>query len=225
MKQALTFLRKIKKNNNTPWMHAHKDEYLSAKKEFDFLVQEILIRLSEWDEKLPMMEPKETTFRFNRDIRFSDNKKPYKENFATYIGYDGKKGIMPGYYLHVSPTEVFVAGGLWHPEPKELLSVRRGIVYHGQELQKILKDKKFKRTFGELSQEDSLKRVPKGFDADHEFAELLKLKSFVVRKKMLVSDVTAKGFGKKVDEIFRVLKPMNHFLREQVKGNLRISDN
>lgn len=206
-------------------MHAHKDEFLEAKAEFDFLVQEILVRASSWDEKLPMLEPKETTFRFNRDIRFSDNKKPYKENFASYIGYDGKKGILPGYYLHISPTDVFVAGGLWHPEARELLSVRRGINLHGDQFTAILENSKFKRAFGGLSQEDCLKRVPKGFSAESEWAELLKLKSFVVRKKLSVADVTEKGFGKKVDDIFRLIKPMNLFLRDQIKGNLAASDN
>lgn len=199
-------------------MHAHKEEFLEAKAEFDFLVQEIIARLSVWDEKLPMLEPKETTFRFNRDIRFSDNKKPYKENFASYISYDGKKGILPGYYLHVSPTEVFVAGGLWYPDADELALVRRAIDERGDELMKILDEKKFKKTFGELSDEGSLKRVPKGYSPDHEFADLLKFKSFVVRKKFTVSDVTEKGFGKKVDEAFRVMKPFNHFLREIIKN-------
>lgn len=218
MKKAMAFLRKIKKNNNTPWMHAHKDEYLEAKAEFDFLVQEIIARAQVWDERLPMLEPKETTFRFNRDIRFSENKKPYKENFATYISYDGKKGILPGYYLHVSPTEVFVAGGLWHPEPEELLKVRRAIVENGEELAKILKDRKLAKVFGELSSEDALKKAPKGFDSDHEFAEFLKLKSFVVRKSFEPSDALDKGFGKKVDEAFRLVKPLNHFLRAAIKG-------
>lgn len=199
-------------------MHAHKDEFLAARAEFDFLVQEVIARISTWDEKMPLLEPKETTFRFNRDIRFSDNKKPYKENFASYIGYDGKKGILPGYYLHISPTEVFVAGGLWYPEADELVLVRRAIDQQGEDLQKILSEKKFRKTFGELTSENALKRVPKGFSSDHEFGELLKLKSFVVRKEFSVKDVTEKGFGKKVDEAFRLMKPFNHFLRDIIKN-------
>lgn len=217
MKQALTFLRKIKKNNNTPWMHAHKDEYLAAKKEFEFLVQELIARASTWDERLPILEPKEVTFRFNRDIRFSHNKKPYKENFATYISYDGKKGVLPGYYLHVSPTEVFVAGGLWFPEAPELLKVRREISENGDALAEILTDKKFKRTFGDMSTEGALQRVPKGFDGDHAYADFLKLKSFIVKKDLQITDVTSKNFGKKADELFKLMKPLNHYLREAIK--------
>jgi uncharacterized protein (TIGR02453 family) len=224
MKNSLTFLRKIKKNNNTEWMHAHKDEYLTAKKEFEFLVQEIIARVSMWDEKLPMLEPKDTMFRFNRDIRFSENKKPYKENFGSYISYDGKKGKLPGYYLHVSPTEVFVAGGLWYPGPDELSLVRKALAEHGDVFEKILSEKKFKRSFGELSTEHTLKRIPKGYSPDHEYAGFLKLKSFTVQKSFSIADVTTKGFGKKVDEAFRTMKPMNHFLRDLIKGNLDFSD-
>ncbi len=206
-------------------MHEHKDEYLEAKSEFEFLVQEIIARVSMWDEKLPMLEPKETMFRFNRDTRFSDNKKPYKENFGTYISYDGKKGKLPGYYLHVSPGEVFVAGGLWYPEPGELALVRKALAEHGDVLEKILSEKKFRRAFGELSDEHSLKRIPKGFPPDHEYAHFLRLKSFIVQKNFPVGDATIKGFGKKVDEAFRLMKPMNHFLRDIIKGNLPSSDN
>lgn len=213
MSSFITFLKKLQKNNKTEWMHAHKDEYLKARAEFEFLVQEMIARLSVWDEDLPLLEVKDCTFRINRDIRFSDDKRPYKENFAAYVGYDGKKGHLPGYYLHVSPKEVFAAGGLWHPEPEHLLKVRRAIAENGDELVKILGDKKFKKTFGKLDSSEGLKRVPKGFDPDHAYADLLKLKSFVVRKNFSVTEVTEKGFGKKVDEVFKTLKPLNDFLR------------
>ena len=82
-------------------MHAHKDEYLLAKKEFEFLVQELIVRIGEWDKRLPMLEVKNCVFRFNRDTRFSDNKNPYKENFGTFISYGGKKSSLPGYYFHL----------------------------------------------------------------------------------------------------------------------------
>lgn len=139
-------------------MHAHKDEFLTARSEFEFLVQEVIARLSSWDDRMPLFEPKECMFRFNRDIRFSDDKRPYKENFAAYMSYDGKKGILPGYYLHISPTDVFVAGGLWHPDPDKLLIVRKAIAEKGEELNSILQDKKFKKTFGQMDTKDNLQR-------------------------------------------------------------------
>ncbi|WPU64821.1 DUF2461 domain-containing protein [Peredibacter starrii] len=214
MKNAIAFLKKLKKNNKTEWMHAHKDEYLVAKKEFEFLVQEIIARISEWDSRLPFLEPKNCTFRINRDIRFSDDKRPYKTHMGAYFSYGGKKSDLPGYYLHVAPEEVFVAGGVWMPEAPSLLKLRRHIMNSGDDLEAILKDKAFKKTFGSLGMDSALTRPPKGFSADTPHIDLIKLKSFVVTKKLDVSDVMKPGFGKLVDKNFKLMKPLNDFLYE-----------
>lgn len=214
MKKTLSFLKKIKTNNNTPWMHAHKDMYLEARGEFEFLVQEVITRLGERNSKFTHLEPKKCIFRFNRDIRFSDNKKPYKENFAAFFGIGGKKSPLPGYYISVSPKEIFAGGGLWHPEPEVLQKVRRHILEHGEELKAIVTAAKFRKTFGKLSTEDTLKRVPRGFEADHKFAEYFKLKSFVASKEFTVKEATEKGFGQKIDKAFGDLASLNDFLSE-----------
>lgn len=214
MKKTLAFLSKIKKNNNTEWMKSHKDEFLEARKEFEILVQEVIVRLSQWDEKFQYLEPKNCTFRFNRDIRFSDNKNPYKENFAAFFAAGGKKSYLPGYYVSISPKEIFVGGGLWHPESDKLIKVRRFIGEHGDELVKILKDKKFKKTFGEISTEDTLKRVPRGFEADHPYADYIKLKSFVASKDFSPKEALEKNFGQKIDKAMQDLKPFNDFFKK-----------
>lgn len=217
MKNTINFLKKIKKNNNTLWMHAHRDEYIAAKEEFAFLVQELIVRISAWDPRLPHLEVKDCVFRFNRDTRFSDNKNPYKENFGAFFAYGGKKGGLPGYYLHLSPKEIFVAGGIWMPEADKLVSIRRHILNHGDELEKILKDKKFKKVYAGLDTEQMLKRPPKGFPADHKHVELLKLKSFTVSSPLTLEQVLRPGLGKVLDQHFKLLKPFNDFLYEGTK--------
>ncbi len=214
MKNTISFLKKITKNNNTPWMHAHKDEYNVAKAEFAFLVQELIVRISSWDTRLPHLEVKDCVFRFNRDTRFSDNKNPYKENFGAYFAYGGKKGGLPGYYLHVSPKEIFVAAGIWMPEADKLLSIRRYILNHGDDLEKILKDKKLKKDFLGLSTEHMLKRPPKGFPADYKHIEFLKFKSFTISSPLTLEQVLSPGFAKVIDQRFKVLKAFNQFLLE-----------
>ncbi len=216
MKKTLEFLKKIKKNNNTEWMQAHKDEYLEAKKEFEFLVQELIVKIGTWDADIPLYEPKHCMFRFNRDIRFSDNKSPYKENFGAWISYGGKKSNLPGYYLNVSPKEIFVAGGIWHPEAEELRNVRRFIMDEGAQLKKILNEKNFKKVFGELNQNDRLTRPPKGFPADHEHIELLKFKSFTASSSFTTQEALEKNFGKLIDQKLKILKPFNQFLKKAV---------
>lgn len=218
MKKSLTFLKKIAKNNNSEWMREHKDEYLEAKSEFEFLVQELITRINMWENRLPFLEPKNCTFRLNRDVRFSDNKKPYKENFGAFISYGGKKGNLPGYYIHLSPKEIFVAGGVWMPEAPDLMKVRRHIAHHGNELEKILSNKAFKKSFSGLEQSSALKRPPKGFEADQPYIDLIKLKSFVVSKVLTSKDAMSPSFGKSVDKEFKLMKPLNDFFLEALKA-------
>jgi uncharacterized protein (TIGR02453 family) len=220
MKKSISFIKKVSKNNNTEWMHVHKDEYLEAKSEFDTLVQELIARISSWDSRLPYLEPKNCTFRLNRDIRFSDNKKPYKENFGAFMGYGGKKGGLPGYYFHLSPKEIFVAGGIWMPETPELLKIRRYISENGEELEKIVQNKGFKKAFGELENENALKRPPKGFDSKSPYLHFLKLKNYIVSKPITVMDAINPGLGKMIEKDFKTIKPLNEFLMEALKSSI-----
>lgn len=199
-------------------MYAHRPEYLIARKEFEFLVQEIITRVCEWDQKIPSHEPKHCIFRFNRDTRFSDNKKPYKENFGAFIAYGNRNAGLPGYYLHLDPQEVFVAGGVWMPEADTLARIRRHIAENGTELTTILKDKNFKKIYPNLDQDSALRRAPKGYPADHEFVEFLKLKSFTVHRPLEVGEVLRPGFGKVVNKYFKIIQPLNEFLLEGIKS-------
>ena len=201
-------------------MKANKEEYLEARKEFEFFVTELIVSLSLWDSRFEHLEPKNCIFRLNRDIRFSDNKKPYKENFAAFFGVGGKKSTLPGYYVSISPKEIFAGGGLWQPEPDKLIKVRRFVVKNGTELKALEGAKSFKKNFGRLSDEDKLKRVPKGFDADHPMAEYLKLKSFIASREFTTAEATSKNFGKEVDKTFQALKPMNDYLLRSLQASL-----
>jgi len=205
MKNVLPFLKKIAKNNNTVWMQAHKEEYLVAKVEFEFLVQEVALRLHEFDQHLPLFGPKECTFRFNRDTRFSENKNPYKENFGAWFSYGGKKSGMPGYYLHVAPKEIFVAAGVWHPEADKLLKIRRYIASKGADLEKINRKTS-------LDRGEELKRPPRGFLSDDPFMDLIRLKNFTTSKVIALEEVTRPSFGKVLEKNFKQMKPLNDFL-------------
>lgn len=198
-------------------MKEHKTEYQAAKAEFEFLVQELIARISSWDENLPFQEPKNCIFRLNRDVRFSDNKKPYKENFGAFISYGGKKSGLPGYYLHLSPKEIFVAGGVWMPEASELLKLRKHISSTGEELEKIVSSKSFKSVFGNLEDEQKLKRPPKGFEDTNPYIEFLKLKSFIVSTPLSQKEAVAPGFGKIIEKNFKLMKPLNAYLLDALK--------
>ncbi|MQK95540.1 DUF2461 domain-containing protein, partial [Escherichia coli] len=99
------------------------------------------------DRRFQRLTAKDCMFRINRDIRFSNDKRPYKENMAMYFSLLGKKSSGPGYYIHIEPGNSFFACGCWMPPADVLSKIRQEIDYNGNDFVKILKDKNFKKYF------------------------------------------------------------------------------
>jgi uncharacterized protein (TIGR02453 family) len=112
-------------------------------------------------------------FRPYRDLRFTPDKRPYKENVAM-SAYDGSGG---GYYVSISTEGVHLGGGCWRPAPDQLERWRRAVddPATAKALQEVL-DHLAQAGLPFQSQE-ALKRMPRGYDADHPRADLLRLTS------------------------------------------------
>lgn len=210
--KILTFLEEIAANNNRDWMEANKMHYQAVRNEFINITTYLIEGISKFDEGLTGLDPKKSIFRLNRDVRFSNNKDPYKTNFGAYMMEGGKKAGNAGYYIHIQPgNESFIAGGAYMPEAPNLAKIRQEIDYNGSELLKITQAKEFKLLFGEI-QGDKLKRAPKGYPMEHPNLELLKLKSFLVLHKVDDTEVTKSGFENKVLDVFKAMAPFNAYL-------------
>ena len=92
MKDVLTFLEGIQKNNTKEWMEANKADYLKAKQQFEDIIKQLVEKISDFDPHIIGTEPKKCIFRLHRDIRFSKDKRPYKENMGGFINREGRKG-------------------------------------------------------------------------------------------------------------------------------------
>ena len=121
----------------------------------------------------------------------------------------------PGYYVHVQPGNSFLAGGIWMPESESLKKIRQEIDYSGKELDAILNEPKFKKTFSGL-EGDRLKTTPKGYDQDHPYIELLKHKSFIVSNPISDVEISSGSFKKKAVEGFKLMKPFHDFLSRAI---------
>ena len=213
----LKFLKTLAKNNDRDWFDKNKAKYLEAKASFDEVVVKLLNDLTAFDSSLAGLDPKKLTFRIYRDVRFSKDKKPYKNNFGASFSSTGKGMGTPGYYFQLQPgNKSFVAIGMFMPEPDKLASIRQEIDYNSQQLEKVFKEKRFKANFDKFWDEDALKKAPKGYPADHPHAEWLKLKSFIVTREFKDSEVTDKKFLKNVVDILKSSKPLNDFLKEAI---------
>lgn len=218
-KTTLQFLKQLEKNNNKPWFDEHRKEYESAKKDFLQLTEKILIELSDIDAEVAHLAPKDCVFRINRDVRFSKNKSPYKTNMGMSIAKGGKKGIFAGYYFHLEPGKSFVGGGLYMPMANEINKVRQEIDYCSDEWTGILKNKNFKRIYGDLerSSDISLSRPPKGYDASHNCINDLKLKSWIATKEIKDELLTTPQLSKTIIESFEALQPLLQFINRSIE--------
>jgi len=214
--QILDFLKKLAKNNNRVWFEKHKDTYLLAKENFEKLVTVYLEELIKFNPELASLNPKKLPFRIYRDVRFSKDKSPYKNNMGAGFSPNGKLVEEPGYYLHVEPGRCFIAGGIYMPNPENLSKVRQEIDYNGENLDKIMKDKKFKKWFKDFSEFDKLKTVPKGYAKDHPRLEWLKHKTFIVSHSFTDAEVKDKKYVKQLVEASKTMKPLVSFLKEAI---------
>lgn len=216
MRPYLPFLAALAEHNSKEWMDANKKWYLETRAEFLEDVGVLLKGIGEWEPAMLAFQPKECVFRQNRDIRFSANKAPYKSNFGAYFSPKGKKSEGPGYYLQIQPNNSFLAGGIWMPQAETLKKIRKEIDYSGAELQRIESNPDFKSLFGQIDGE-KLKTSPRDYEADHEFIEYLRLKSFTVSSKISDRDIESGNFINIALDGFQKMRPLQEFLNQAIE--------
>lgn len=212
-KNILNFLAELQANNNRNWFKQNEDRYLQAKEDFETFVNNMISEIQKFDKDIGTPVAKDCIFRLFRDVRFSKNKDPYKTNFGAFIANGGRKSHSAGYYMHIQPGHSFIGGGIYMPEPKILLSIRKEIFKHTNPFKKIIAEKTFQKYFGEIHGE-KLKLPPKGFPKEFEDIELLKHKHYTVLHPVKDHFWISKNAISKTTEIFKIQYPFNRFLNK-----------
>jgi uncharacterized protein (TIGR02453 family) len=214
-KSTLEFLNNLKNNNNRDWFIKNKHLYLDAKSNFELFVQEIINNLVDFEPILKGLEVKSCVYRINRDIRFSNDKSPYKTHLGAFIVKGGKQNgnRYAGYYFHIEPGKSILAGGAYMPPSPWLSAIREKISDEPGNIIKIIESKEFIKYFGKIDGE-KLKTAPKGYPSDHPQIDLLKLKSYLVVNDVPDKMVLSEAFFKHVIDVFKAMKPLNDFLNE-----------
>ena len=217
---TIGFLKKLAKNNNKLWFDAHRNEYLVAKENFEDLVAKIIGGLALIDNDIKDLEVKHCTFRLNRDIRFSNDKTPYKTNFGASFNRGGKKSVFAGYYFHLEPGKSFAGGGIWMPMAPELKKIRQEIDYGFKEFQEIIGNKNFKLHYKVLedSKDIKLTNLPRGYEKDNPAAEFLKLKSFLATKNIADKELTQSSLVSNTLKSYKALLPLVKFLNKALES-------
>ncbi|MCA6364605.1 MAG: DUF2461 domain-containing protein [Bacteroidetes bacterium] len=217
---TLSFLKKLNKNNNREWFEKNKAHYTTAKDNVEANVAEIIAGIRTFDKRIgDDLEARKAMFRIYRDVRFSANKAPYKNNLGASINPGGRMAPTPGYYIHIQPDgNSFVAGGMWMPEAPQLAKIRQEIDYNLDEFKALLKDKNFKKFYAGLDNDEgyTLSRPPKGYTPDNPAVEFLKYKSFTLSHLFSDEEVMHKNFTKNAIAACKAMHPFLSFLQRAI---------
>lgn len=213
MKDILDFYLRLSQNNNKTWFDEHRQEYEVVKKKFAALASDFIEGVQAFDPRCRNLQVKDCIYRVNRDIRFSQDKRPYKDWHGIYVCPRGKKSGMAGYYIHFEPANdlYFVCGGLYNPEKEVLKSVREQIMLEPDEFHNAV------CSCGEdfqLNWENALKRMPVGYSENDMHSEYYRLKSYEVYKSLTKRDVLAKDFVKNALSYLERCKDFNEMLNK-----------
>jgi uncharacterized protein (TIGR02453 family) len=218
--ELFEFLRALAENNNRDWFKDNKIDY------DEFVAEPVIDFISAFATPLETIsenfvaDPRRnggSMFRIYRDTRFSRDKRPYKTNVGCHFRHvAGKSAHAPGFYLHLQPGNVFVGAGIWKPDGPALAKIRNAIVEQPDQWAAAYSDKALWQRFGDIEGE-SLKRAPRGFDADHVHVEHLKQKSFFIHQSLDEALATSPEL---IDEVFAAYTdsvPLVRFLTRAVE--------
>jgi uncharacterized protein (TIGR02453 family) len=216
--ELFDFFRDLKENNERDWFEANKKRYETHVKE------PLLQFISDFGVRLAEISPHYiadartsggSLFRIYRDVRFSKDKSPYKTAAGLQFRHESGKDVhAPGFYLHLEPDGVFAGVGIWQPDTQAVNKIRDAIVAAPDRWQRAISDEVFRSTF-ELSGE-SLKRPPKGYDADHPTIEDLKRKDFIGSTSFSEADVCDPAFIDRYARACQDAAPFMEFLTRAI---------
>jgi uncharacterized protein (TIGR02453 family) len=203
-KPALQFFHGLKRDNTKIYFEAHRSVYE------DQVRQPMEALLADLEQDLgPGSEAK--IFRLNRDLRFSPDKRPYKEHLGAYIS--GARAS--GFYLQVSAGGLYLAMGAHEMAPDQLTRFRDAVA--GKDGEKLARIVAALHKDGFEVSEPSFKRVPAGYPADHPRGELLRCKGLMASRSWKpgpwLHTVEAK---QRVRQAITASKPLTGWLDAQV---------
>lgn len=217
-KRTLDFLIKAGKQKNPLWLEKNMDEYEEVvRKPFIQLAENIKTAL------MPLAPgyhfPSKGLARIKRpDFKVAGGQAQYKDWISMIATRPSKSRFESNTHLFfgLMPNEkdtILVAGGLWQPSSKQTRLIREAINQDAEPFHELFADKQFKSRFKDgFYLADMSSRVPRGFSEDHDDVNWLKLKKFVVYKKISMKDFSSPKFSEYLIADFKQALRLNQLL-------------
>ena len=200
---AFAFYAELEQNQSKEW-------WLANKKRYDERVKAPVERLVDalGGEFGPLK-----IFRPYKDVRFSADKRPYKDHLGLVTADDSAAT----YYLQLSHHGLMLAGGLYQPEREQLARFRE-IVDDNRlvgDLEAALEE--VAESGYTIMTTDALTTAPRGFSVDHPKIELLRLKRLAIAAQHAPADwMTGPELVDRVRAGWRTVRVWNDWIAENL---------
>lgn len=221
---AIQFLADLAQHNAREWFQPRKADYERLLKR---PMEELCVALEEQFRArgIPLhADPVRSPFRIYRDTRFAKDKSPYKTAASASFAWAGDGGAASGRshtdavhasggYFHLQPGEIYVGGGVWHPEQPWLDAFRAGLVAEPGAFGAVVEAPAFVEMFGSVGDDgESLRRVPRGYPADHPLADLLRKKNVTFGRRLSDDEACSPGLPAVLADAFEAGTPLLRYL-------------
>ena len=218
-KEALWFLRRLKRNNNRPWFQKHKDEYEeNVRFPMQCLIATLGPKLADVAPGFRLPSRRSPSSGSTGTPASATTRRPTRPTSPRTFSARGKKSPAerPGLYLGIELGEIFIGGGLYMPSGEQLKSIRRSIAEHPDEYLGLIEDPAFMKMFGEVMG-DKLVKAPLGYPKDHPMIAHLRLKQFFVGKEYGEEECLKPRFADTVAKILTGTMPFVRWLEKALQ--------
>lgn len=184
-KAGLQFLTDLAENNTKEWFNDNKPVYtkelLEPAVEFVEVMGERLHEISPSINYDTRTNGSGSLMRIYRDVRFSKDKTPYKTNIAgMWWEGEGKKTQNPGFGFQLTAQGIGLIAGMWGFDKHKLSAYREAVNDEktGRELEKLVAAIEADGVYS--VHQEHYKKVPRGYDADHPRARLMRFNSLYI---------------------------------------------
>jgi uncharacterized protein (TIGR02453 family) len=217
-KETVAFLTDLRAHNEKVWFDANRARYESAYVEPAKTFVEVIG--PDLDELVPGInaDPRVhgSIFRINRDIRFSSDKRPYKDHLDFWFWEGDRKSAVSALFLRVWPDGVIVGAGAHDFDKYQLATYRDAVASPtaAAELATIVNDLD---AAGHEIGGETYKRVPRGYSAAGIAERLLRHSALYVHAELPAKTASSAKFIETVLGHWRAFIPLHRWLAANVQ--------
>lgn len=213
--ETLKFWRGLAENNSKAWFDENKKAYEThLKAPYRALAEDLVAEVQDREPEY-QIDASKAIYRINRDIRFSNDKTPYKTDLGITVGRAQKHDpAYPAYTVRLGLSGVAIAGGMYAPDTTLRDQLRHYIGNNTDAVNKAMSGKPYKKLFGGELQGERAKRVPK------EMAELAAAQPLVFNKQWVFwagyedpDLLTSDDLGGFILDHWDAARPVNQFFK------------